>query len=146
MGLRISKEVRELFNARNWAFLATLMPDGSPHLTPVWVDLQGEHILINTTQGFRKERNVRRDPRVAVAVMSMDDPETYVGVRGKVVEIDSDDAEKHIDRLARKYLDRDGFPWRQPGENRVILRIEAEGMYAQFYHATADTHVVRVWE
>lgn len=114
-----------------FCFLATLMPDGSPQVTPVWVDYDGAHILINTAQGRVKDQNMRRDPRVAVAIHDPDDPYRYLQVQGKVVEITEEGADEVIDRLAKKYLDLDAYPHRQPGEVRITYKIQpasAQGM------------------
>ena len=91
-------------------FVATVMPDGSPQLTQTWVDTDGEHILINTVQGFQKVRNLRRDPRVAVAVSDPVDPSRYFQVRGEVVEITAEGGTEHIEKLAQRYLGRP-YPW-----------------------------------
>jgi PPOX class probable F420-dependent enzyme len=91
-------------------YVATTMPDGSPQLTQTWVDTDGEHILINTVQGFQKVRNLRRDPRVAVAVSDPVDPSRYFQVRGEVVEITAEGGTEHIEKLAQRYLGRP-YPW-----------------------------------
>jgi PPOX class probable F420-dependent enzyme len=126
MASQISEGVRKLFEKPNFGHLATLMPDGSPQVTAVWVDFDGRHILVNTAEGRQKPRNIRRDPRVAIEVMSQENPYAHALVRGRVVEVTNDGAEEHIDRLAKKYLGRDTYPFRQPGERRVIFRIAAE--------------------
>ena len=126
MAGQISEGVRKLFEEANFGHLATLMPDGSPQVTPVWVDFDGRHILVNTAEGRQKPRNIRRDPRVAIEVISQENPYAHALVRGRVVEITNDGAEEHIDRLAKKYLGRDRYPFRQPGEQRVIFKIAPE--------------------
>ena len=126
MPVKISEGIRKLLEAPNLANLATLMPDGSPQVTPVWVDFDGTHILVNTAEGRQKPRNVRRDPRVAVSVFNQGSPYSYATFRGRVVEITHEGAEQHIDRMAKKYLGRDTYPFRQPGERRVIFKIEPE--------------------
>ena len=118
--------VKKLFQEANIGHLATVMPDGSPQVTPLWVDFDGEHILVNTAEGRQKPRNIRRDPRVAISITRKESPYTYAQVRGRVVEVTREGAEEHIDRLAKKYLGRDKYPWRQPGERRIILKIEPE--------------------
>ena len=90
------------------------------------LDFDGEYILVNTAEGRQKPRNIRRDPRVAISVTKAGSPYTYAQVRGRVVEVTREGAEEHIDRLAKKYLGRDKYPWRQPGERRIILKIEPE--------------------
>lgn len=114
-----------------FCFLATLMPDGSPQVTPVWVDYDGTHIIINTAKGRVKDQNMRRDPRVAVAIHDPDDPYRYLQVQGEVTEISEAGADAVIDRLAKKYLGVDAYPNRKPGEVRVTYKIlpgTAQGM------------------
>ena len=123
MPAKIPEGIRKLLESPNFASLATLMPDGSPQVTPVWVDFDGTHILVNTAEGRQKPRNVRRDPRVAVSIFDQQNPYSYATVRGRVVEITHEGADQHIDRMAKKYLGRDTYPFRQPGERRVIFKI-----------------------
>lgn len=118
-----------LFQGPNLGFLATLMPDGSPQVTPVWVDYDGRHVLINTARGRAKIRNVRRDPRVAVTVVHRHLPFLFAMVRGKVVAVTPRGAEAHAGRLARRYLRLPLYPFLSPlgvGGKRVILKIKAE--------------------
>jgi PPOX class probable F420-dependent enzyme len=105
--------------------LTTVMPDGSPQASPVWIDLDGDAILVNSAQGRVKDKNMRRDPRVALSAVDPDNPYTPLMLRGKVVEITSKGADAHIDSMAKKYLGKDTYPFRQPGEVRVLYRIEA---------------------
>ncbi|HZR02930.1 MAG TPA: PPOX class F420-dependent oxidoreductase [Burkholderiales bacterium] len=117
---------RDLFQKKAFAALTTLMPDGSPQTTPVWVDYQDGEIWVNSAKGRQKDVNMRRDPRVALAIIDPDNPYRYVGVRGRVKTITPDGADAHIDAMARKYLGQDKYPYRQPGEQRVIYKIEIE--------------------
>ena len=126
MAGQISEGVRKLFEEANFGHLATVMPDGSPQVTPVWVDYDGTHILVNTAEGRQKPRNIRRDPRVAIDVVRQGSEYAFAQVRGRVVEITSEGAEEHIDRLAKKYLGRDKYPFRQASERRIILKIAPE--------------------
>jgi PPOX class probable F420-dependent enzyme len=100
------------------------MPDGSPHLTQVWLDTDGTHVLVNTVAGHQKVRNVRRDPRVAVNVHDPARPYRIANIRGRVVELTTEGADAHIDDLARRYLGVDAYPFRRPGQQRIILKIE----------------------
>ena len=109
-----------------FAHLATVMPDGRPQVTPVWVDLEGDQVLINTAKGRQKDRNLRRDPRVALAIIDPDNPYRYLEIRGKVSEITEDGADAHIDKMAKKYLGADKYPYRQSGEVRVLYKIQPE--------------------
>ena len=104
--------------------LATLMPDGSPQTSAVWVDLDGDRILVNSALGRIKDQNVRRDPRVGLSVVDPDNPYKTLSLRGCVVEITTQGADDSVDRLAKKYLGKDKYPGRAPGEVRVIYRIE----------------------
>jgi PPOX class probable F420-dependent enzyme len=117
---------RDLLDKKVFANLATLMPDGSPQVTPVWFDFDGTHILVNSARGRAKDRNMRRDPRVALALADPANPYHYLEIRGRVVEITEKGADEHIDELAKKYLGLDRYPNRRPGEVRVIYRIEPE--------------------
>ena len=122
----IPEKYRDLFQKRAFASLGTLMPDGRPQVTPVWCDFDGEHVIFNSAKGRQKDKNVRRDPRVALAIVDPDNPYRYLEIRGKVVEITEEGADKHIDKMAKKYLGQDKYPHRRPGEVRVRYIIEPE--------------------
>jgi len=122
----IPESYRDLFSKRAFAHLATLMPDGSPQVTPVWCDYDGTHIFVNTAKGRIKDRNMRRNQRVALSIMDPDNPYRYLAVRGRVEEITEASADSHIDSLAKKYLGKDRYPFRQPGEVRVLYKIRPE--------------------
>lgn len=124
----IPEEYLDLFEKQAFCFLATLMPDGSPQVTPVWVDFDGTHIVVNSSEGRVKDRNMRRDARVAVAIHDPDDPYRYLQIQGEVVEITADGAKEHIDKLARKYMDVDSYPYLRPGEVRVIYKIKPDSV------------------
>lgn len=126
MDRTIPEGYQDLFEKRAFAVLATLMPDGSPQVTPVWCDFDGTHVLVNSARGRVKDRNMRRDPRVALVIMDPENPYRYVEVRGRVVEITEQGADEHIDKLARKYLGVEKYPYRQPGEVRVLYKIRPE--------------------
>ncbi len=123
---RLSPGLRQLLGEPAFCQVATLMPDGSPHLTQVWVGTDGERLLVNTFEGAQKLRNVRRDPRAAVSVVDPGNAWRVAQVRGRVVEIATEGADDHIDELARKYLGVDRYPYRQPGQVRVKLSIAPE--------------------
>jgi PPOX class probable F420-dependent enzyme len=124
--VRITEKARTILQKKTFAHLATLMPDGSPQSTPVWVDVEGDEIVINTAEGRAKARNLREDPRVALSATDPDNPYEAVIVRGWVTDMTHEDADEHIDRLAKKYLDEDTYPHRQPGEERVKVYITPE--------------------
>ncbi len=126
----LSDKAKRLISAPNLAHLATLMPDGSPQVTPVWVDLEDGKIVLNTAAGRVKERNMRRDPRVALSIVSGSDPYDRVSVRGRVIDIrNGDEAVAHIDKLAKKYLGRETYPNHRPDEQRVIVEIEPDSVF-----------------
>lgn len=104
------------------AHVATIEPDGSPHVTPVWVDTDGEHIIFNTAKGRAKYTNIERNPVVAVSVVDKANDFRTLWLKGTAELID-EGADEHIDRMAQKYLGQDTYPFRQPGEERVIVRI-----------------------
>ena len=116
----------DLFEKQAFAHLGTLMENGSPQVTPVWVDYDGTHVRINSAKGRVKDKNMRRDPRVALSIQDPANPYRYLEVRGRVVEITEDGADDHIDKLAQKYLGKATYPFRRPGEVRVIYLIEPE--------------------
>ena len=121
--------IAKLFEEKNFSFLATLMKDGTPHVTPTWVDIDKSNnaILINTAKGRVKHRNISRDPRVGVSVFDSSNPYHMVSVRGKVIEqINGKEADDHIDKMAKKYLGKDKYPGRAPGEERLLLRIKPQ--------------------
>ena len=127
----IPEKYRDLFDKRAFANLATLMPDGRPQVTPVWCDYDGHHVLVNSARGRQKERNLRRDPRATLSILDPDNPYRYLEVRGRVVEITENGADEHIDRLAKKYLGADKYPRRQPGEVRIIFKVQPERVRTQ---------------
>ncbi len=125
---KLSPGAVKLLQEKQIAQLATVMRDGSPQVTPVWVDVEpdGGHILINTAEGRIKTRNAAREPRVAVSVVDAQNPYRYAIIRGRIVERTHEGADAHIDALAKKYLGQDRYPNRNPSEQRVILRIKPE--------------------
>ncbi|HEY5736628.1 MAG TPA: PPOX class F420-dependent oxidoreductase [Nitrososphaeraceae archaeon] len=122
--------IRKLFEDKNFVFLSSLMKDGSPQVTPTWTDIENGYILINTAIGRIKQQNMSRDPRVALAIADQNNPYDMVTIRGKVIEqISGDVAEEHIDKLAKKYIGKDKYPGRSPGEKRVLLKIKPEKIF-----------------
>jgi PPOX class probable F420-dependent enzyme len=120
----LPEELVALLRSASPCFISTTMSDGSPQITQTWVDTDGEHILINTVEGFLKVRNIRRDPRVAVAVSDPNNPSRYYAVRGEVVNVTSDGGADHIEQLAQRYLGT-SYPWYGGrDQTRLILTIE----------------------
>ena len=117
---------KDILEKKSFAHVATLMPDGSPQVTPVWVDVQNGKIWINSAKGRLKDKNMERDRRVAVSATDPENPYRSISIRGKVVEIRTDGADAHIDKMAKKYLGVDKYPYRQPTETRVIYKIQPE--------------------
>jgi len=116
----------DLFEKRAFANLGTIMSDGSPQVTPVWVDYDGKYVRFNSALGRVKDRNVRRDPRVSLSILDPANPYRYLAIRGRVVEITQKGADEHINGLSQKYLGQSEYPHRQPGEVRVLYKIEPE--------------------
>jgi PPOX class probable F420-dependent enzyme len=129
MSTVVEGHAADLLQAKNFAQVATLRADGSVHVAPVWVDVQDGRPVLNTAEGRAWPRNLERDPRVTVTVQNLENPYEYVTIRGKVAERTHEGADAHIDAMAKKYLDQDSYPFRQPGEQRVIIRVEPEHVY-----------------
>jgi PPOX class probable F420-dependent enzyme len=124
MSEAIPEKYIDLFKKPAFGNLGTLMKDGSPQVTPVWVDYDGKHVRFNSAKGRIKDKNIRRDPRISITLQDPENPYRYLEIRGKVVEITEKGADAHIDSLAKKYLGKDVYPYRQPGEVRVTYVIE----------------------
>jgi PPOX class probable F420-dependent enzyme len=126
MAASIPENYLDLFKKPAFGFLTTLMPDGSPQTQPVWVDIENGQVIVNTAMGRQKDKNMRRDPRVAVTLMDPDNPYRYLEIRGRVTDVTQDGATAHIDKMAKKYLGKDKYPFAQPGEQRVLFKISPE--------------------
>jgi PPOX class probable F420-dependent enzyme len=125
----IDQKVQKLFEERNLVFIATLMKDGSPQLSPVWANFQDGYILVNTAEGRIKHKNVLRDPRVAISVVSNNNPLDMTTIRGKVEQLIPDYDYKHADELTRKYMGREHYPFKRQDEKRIILKIKPERVF-----------------
>lgn len=121
---KLSDKAAQLLEDKNYAHLATIREDGTPHVTPVWVDYDGENVLLNTAVGRAKERHLRREPRATIEVQSHDNPYSYVTVTGPV-ELSEEGAWEHIDKLSLKYNGDPNYP-RNPGEERVKITLRPE--------------------
>jgi PPOX class probable F420-dependent enzyme len=126
---QITEPVAKLLQDKNFVFLSTLMSDGSPQVTPTWVDVEDNVILINTTEGRLKRKYISRDPRVALSVTDRTNPYNMVTIRGKVIAQSNQGADEHIDKLAKKYLGVDRYPMKSPDEKRIILKIKPDKIY-----------------
>ena len=134
--------VRRLIEAKTYANVATLMADGSPHVTQTWVDHDGDLVLINTFEGSQKHKNVVRNPKLALDVCDPTSPFNVAMIRGRVKEVTFDGAEDHIDRMAKKYLGQDKYQMRKPGMRRVLIKIEPTHVMAPF----VDSARWKEWE
>ena len=123
MATSIPEPFKDLFTKVAFAHLATLMADGSPQVTPVWCDFDGTHIRVNSAKGRVKDKNMRRNKRVALSIMDPANSYRHLDVQGEITEITEQGADAHIDALAKKYLGKDKYPFRAPGEVRVIYKI-----------------------
>lgn len=126
MSESIPEKYLDLFQKRAFASVATLMPDGSPQVTPVWCDYDGKHVILNSAKGRMKDRNMRREPRISMSLMDPDNPYRYLEIRGRVAEITESGADAHINKMTKKYTGKDEYPYRQPGEVRVMYKIVPE--------------------
>jgi len=126
MSVRIEGRAEELLKGKNFAHVGTLRADGSVQVAPVWVDVADGRPVLNTAEGRAWPRNLERDPRITLEVQNMENPYEYVEIRGRVAERTNEGADEHIDSMAKKYLGQDEYPYRQPGEQRLIIRVEPE--------------------
>jgi PPOX class probable F420-dependent enzyme len=126
MTAAVPEKFMDLLGKPAFANLATIMPDGSPQVTPVWFDYDGQHFLVNSALGRMKDRNMRRNPHVALCIMDPANPYRYMEIRGEVSEITQEGADQLIDKLAKKYMNVEKYPYRSPDEVRVIYKITPE--------------------
>jgi PPOX class probable F420-dependent enzyme len=124
LSAKLNVKVVKMIDGKNFAFLATIMPDGAPHVAPVWIDREGDTILVNTAMGRVKQRNVTREPRVALSIADQNNMYDKIVIHGRVVSQTLEGADAHIDKLAKKYIGKDKYPWRAPEEKRVIIKID----------------------
>lgn len=125
----LSEQQVQLIHGKNFANIATLGEDGSPQVTPVWIDWDGQYITFNTEKKRAKTKNLAKDPRIALSISNSDNPYHYIEVRGRVVEMTEEGAGEHADRLAKKYMGLDKYPYNRPGDVRVIVRIEPQKVF-----------------
>ncbi len=125
----ITPEIEKLLKSKNFAAIATLMKDGSPQVSITWIDYDGTNILVNTAEGRLKTNNAWRDSRVAIVVFEEGNPYNSVSIRGKVIDYDYNEADEHIDKLAKQYFGLDKYPRQSPDEKRIILKINPERIF-----------------
>jgi PPOX class probable F420-dependent enzyme len=122
----IPDDAKHLLEGKHFAHVATLNSDGSPQVSAVWIGIDGDQVTFNTAEGRVKTNNLHDDPRVAISVVNQENPYENLIIQGNVVEMTQDGADEDIDALAKRYLDADSYPFRQPGEKRVIVKIDPE--------------------
>jgi PPOX class probable F420-dependent enzyme len=120
------KDLQRLFQGRNLAFVCTLSKDGSPHITPMWADMEGDVILINTFESSAKSKNTKKDRRVAISVVESNNPYNMVSIKGRVIDQTTEGADEHLKKLAKRYLGIGKYYYREPNRKRVILKIKPE--------------------
>jgi PPOX class probable F420-dependent enzyme len=123
--MNIPDSYLDIIDRKAFAHLATVMPDGGPQNSPVWIDRDGQTLIVNSAEGRRKDKNIKADPRVALSISDPENPYRTLMIRGTVTEITTDGADDHINSMAKKYMGVDEYPFRQPGEVRVIYKVTA---------------------
>lgn len=121
----------DLLGAPHFAHVCTVNADGSPQTSPVWLNREGDTVLLNSAEGRRKVENMRRDPRVAISIVDAQNPYRYIELRGRVTELTHEGADAHIDQLAKDYLGVDEYPYRSADQQRVLARIQVDHVVAQ---------------
>jgi hypothetical protein len=116
----------DILEKKGFAHVATIGPRSEPQSSPVWYGWDGTHLLFSQTTGRQKYKNLRRDSRVAVSIADPDNPYRYLEIRGHVDSIEDDEGNKFIDSMAKKYIDQDAYPWHQPGDHRVVVKVRPE--------------------
>jgi len=122
----LSEKHKQLIMGKNFAHIATVTEDGGPQVTPVWIDWDGTYVTFNTEKKRAKNKNLQRDPRVAICISNADNPYHYIEIRGRVVEITEEGADAHIDKLAKQYMGVDKYPFHRPGDVRIIVKVEPQ--------------------
>ena len=126
MAEKIEGRARELLEQPNFVAVATNREGGAPDVKVVWADVEDDHVVLNSAEGRKWPERLRKDPRVTVTVVNHENPYEYAVIRGRLAEDTHEGADENIDKLAKKYLDKDTYPFRQEGEQRVIFRIAPE--------------------
>jgi PPOX class probable F420-dependent enzyme len=131
MATKLDEKAVRLLKGKNFANVATLRKDGSPQVSPIWVDFDGTHVILNSEEKRAKVKNLKRDPRVSISVFDQDNPYSYVQIQGRVVEITPNGGFEGIDKMAQKYMGQDKYPGNSPGDVRVVIKIEPEKVTGQ---------------
>ncbi|WP_019855862.1 PPOX class F420-dependent oxidoreductase [Actinopolyspora mortivallis] len=122
----IPQDLEDILTKRSFAHIATVGPRGEPQSSPVWIDWDGQYVKFSQTTTRQKYRNLRREPRLALSALDPEQPYRYLEVRGRVARVEDDPDNAFINRLAKKYLDVDEYPYHQPGDHRVVVYVEPE--------------------
>lgn len=125
MAVTLSDGQRKLLDGKNFAHVATVDANGNPQVTPVWIEYDGTHVIINSEEKRAKVKHVKSRPQIAICISNSENPYQYIEIRGKVVEVTTDGADEGINRLSHKYIGKD-YPFNKPGDVRVILKVEPE--------------------
>lgn len=129
MAVQLTDAQKKFLSDKNFAHIATVNKDGSPQVSPVWVEYDGKHVIVNSEEKRLKVRNVKRDARVALSIQDGANPYAYLHIKGRVVEVTAQGGAEGIDRLAKKYVGQDKYPYNQPGDVRVLIKIEPERVF-----------------
>ncbi len=124
MATKLSQKAIKIIEGKNFGHIGTILPDGSPHVTPVWVDRESDLVLVNTAMGRVKQKNTARDQRVSISIIDQENPYDRIIIQGRVVGQTNEGAEAHIDKLAKKYTGANKYQMSSPAERRVIIKIE----------------------
>ena len=127
--MQLTEKTKKLIDGRNFASIATVMPDGSPQVTPVWIDRDGDTIIINSTRSRQRTMNLKRDSRAAVCIYDQSNPYSNISLRGRAVSISEEGGEDHIDKMNMKYNGKPKYAWHNPADPRVLIRIEANRIH-----------------
>jgi PPOX class probable F420-dependent enzyme len=127
--MELSEKAKKLIDGKNFANVATLMPDGSPQVHPVWIDREGDIVVLNTARSRQRTRNLKRDPRVAICLYDQDNPYSNVSIRGRAIEITEKGAEEHIDKMNMKYRGTPKYAYHNANDPRVLIRVEANRIH-----------------
>ncbi len=131
MAVQLTDAQKKFLTDKNFAHIATINKDGSPQVSPVWVDFDGTHIVVNSEKKRLKVRNLKRDPRVSLSIADAANAYSYIEIRGRVVEITDKGGFEGIDKMAKKYMDQDKYPWNKPEDVRVVIKIVPEHITGQ---------------
>ena len=125
MAIKLPPAVKKIMQDKAYGHVVTLGAGGTPQVTMVWMDVDGDEVLFNTAEGRLKPKNLRRDPRVVIAVQDRNDPQSHLVFHGKATVTEAG-ADAHIDKLAKRFLGADKYPFRRPGEKRLIVRVNVD--------------------